>query len=181
MVVAQLIRVSRLFSRDNHEKELNMYKLLATIIAVVAVIVPAGAETDALGCFARVYDRAHLAKHPDQRVTAVKLHIHRPPPEYSSTNGFYWFLVQFKVRGRDETLRSGGACREEAPGLMRCGVDCDGGGVNVAPRGDHAMMYLQAITVTTCGDKEEELTGGKDDRVFRLDRADQRVCRGMKP
>jgi hypothetical protein len=165
--------------RRSDAVKIGLLRLLATIITVVAVIVPAGAETNALGCFARVYDKAHLAKHPDQRITAVKLHIHRPPPEYSS-NGFYWFLVQFRVRGRDETLHSGGGCHEEASGL-KCWVDCDGGGVNVAAHGDHVMMYLQAITVTTCGDKEEELTGGKDDRVFRLDRADQRVCRGMKP
>jgi hypothetical protein len=30
-----------------------------------------------LGCFVRIYDRAHLAKHPDQIVRAVKLTIYK--------------------------------------------------------------------------------------------------------
>jgi hypothetical protein len=51
-----------------------MMKLLTSVVVVafLAIIVPAGASADiALGCFARVYDKAHLAKHPDQIVTAV--------------------------------------------------------------------------------------------------------------
>jgi hypothetical protein len=34
-----------------------------------------------LGCFARTYDKAHLAQHPDQTVTAVKLKIFPSPPD----------------------------------------------------------------------------------------------------
>jgi WD domain, G-beta repeat len=96
-----------------------------------------------LGCFARVYDKAHLAKHPDQIVTAVKLHIHRPPPGNSNK---YWFLAQFRLRGRDETLRTSGICNEKASGL-HCFVECDGGGVDVVPRARDAMMYLDRISV----------------------------------
>jgi hypothetical protein len=50
---------------------------LAGLLLILTV--PATAGPDALGCFTRTYDRTHLAQHPDQLVTAVKLRIHRPP------------------------------------------------------------------------------------------------------
>jgi hypothetical protein len=150
---------------------------LAGLLSILAV--PATAGPDALGCFTRTYDRAHLARHPDQVVTAVKLHIYRPPP---SNLNKYWFLAQFKLRGRDETLRTSGICNERASGL-HCFVECDGGGVDVVPRVRDAMMYLNRIRVAACGEDlidggktAQELTGGKDDRVFRLDRVDAAAC-----
>jgi hypothetical protein len=149
------------------------------VLVLLIVAVPAIAGPNALGCFTRSYDRAHLAKHPDQLVTAVKLHIHRPPPGNGSK---YWFLAQFKLRGKDETLRTSGICNEKASGL-HCFVECDGGGVDVVPRARDAMMYLDRIRVAACDGEEagEELSGGKDDRVFRLDRVDDATCVGMKP
>ena len=142
-------------------------------------------EFDALGCFTRTYDRAHLARHPDQVITAVKLHIYRPPP---GSSGKYWFLAQFRLRGKDETLRTGGTCGEKvgekASGLW-CVVECDGGGVDVVPRARAAMMSLDRIRVAACGENyfsgAQELTRGKDDRVFRLDRVDDAACAGMEP
>jgi len=127
-------------------------------VAVLLVLtLPATAGPDALGCFRRIYDRAHLARHPDQVVTGVQLHIYRPPPEIQVE---YWFHVQFRLRGKDETLSTGGACFEMASGL-RCVVgsggalrgsawfDPDGGGVNVVPRARVAMMYLDRIRFLT--------------------------------
>jgi hypothetical protein len=154
---------------------------LATSIACARDL-PATAGPDALGCFTRSYDRAHLARHPDQLVTAVKLHVYRPPPENASA---YWFLLQFRLRGSDEALRTSGICNETAKGL-HCFVECDGGSVDVVPRARDAMMYLERIRVAKCGQEYvdgegQELTGGKDDREFRLDRVDSTPCEGMKP
>jgi hypothetical protein len=90
--------------------------------------------------------------------------------------------VQFRLRGKDETLSTGGACFEMASGL-RCVVgsggalrgsawfDPDGGGVDVVPRARVAMMHLDRIRFFNT-----VLTGGKDDRVFRLDRVDDAAC-----
>ena len=166
---------------------------LAGFLLIVAV--PATAEPAALGCFTRTYDRAHLARHPDQIVTAVKLRIYRPPPESGAK---YWFLAQFTLRGQDETLRTSGLCEElsgavlpprrrRAPAdAVHCFVECDGGGVDVVPRARDAMMYLDRIRVAACGEDYvdgggQEVTGGKDDRVFRLDRVEGASCAGMKP
>jgi hypothetical protein len=135
------------------------------------------AEPDALGCFTRTYDRAHLARHPDQLVTSVKLRI-RPPSDVDDERPV--FEVQFKVRGKNKPLVNTGNCSKEARGL-RCSVECDGGGVNVVPRARDAMMYLDRIRLTDgCDghliDGGLDLTGGKDDRVFRLNRVNDVAC-----
>jgi hypothetical protein len=61
---------------------------------------------------------------------------------------------------------------------IRCGVDCDGGGVSVEPRKDGAelLVRLERIRVSSeCsgGDddsKSFDLTGGADDKVFLIPR-----------
>jgi hypothetical protein len=69
---------------------------------------------------------------------------------------------------------------------MRCQVDCDGGGVYVVHRAKDLMMYLDRIrVVASCADNVidsgEDLSGGKDDREFRLDRVSDAMCVGMDP
>src|SRR5262249_39327502 len=93
---------------------------LAGLLLILAV--PATAGPNALGCFTRSYDRGHLAQHPDQLVTAVKLRIFTPPRGNLSK---YWFVVQFGLRGRDEALVATGICNEKARGLF-CFLECDG-------------------------------------------------------
>jgi hypothetical protein len=51
----------------------------------------------------------------------------------------------------------------------------------VVPGARDAMMHLDRISVPACDDFGQELTGGKDDRVFRLDRVKDAACAGMKP
>jgi hypothetical protein len=42
-------------------------------------------------------------------------------------------------------------------------------------------MHLDRISGPACDeDSAQELTGGKDDRVFRLDRVNDATCAGMK-
>jgi hypothetical protein len=153
---------------------------IAALCAALAMPGAAGAADTALGCFTRIYDRAHLARHPDQLVTAVKLHIMGSSPG----NAEYWFALQVNVRGRNDILHTGGYCIKEGSGLQ-CRVACDGGGVHVSPRGSHVMMYLDRIRMATCGkeyvDEGEDVSGGKDDKIFRLDRVDGAACKGVEP
>jgi hypothetical protein len=159
-----------------------MRSILHVLIGVAALFLATRAahtETNAFGCFARVYDKAHLAKHPDQLVTAVKLHIKKWKDEKS-----FEFALKVKVRGRSETLHTGGLCHKGESGLS-CSVECDGGSIKVVPRSDHAMMYVERIRMATCDsdyvDGGEDLSGGKDDRVFRLNRVDKRECAETSP
>jgi hypothetical protein len=192
-----------------------MKKLLLASVAVLSVLGASVAhtETDVLGCFVRTYDKAHLAEHPDQLVTAVKLHIYHPPPgegtpplNEAEAKNATWMKMEVKVRGRDVILTTGAICRKEEPpdtwqrphlkhlpppDALWCGVECDGGGIGVASRGDHAMMYLGGIMMSvkknyyscTGETKEsiEELLGNKDDHVFRLNRVNERECADMEP
>src|SRR5260370_27170063 len=147
---------------------------LAGVLLTLAL--PATAGPDALGCFTRTYDRAHLAQHPDQVVTAVKLRIYRPPPGNADK---YWFLAHFALRGKDETLPTHGICNEKASGL-RCLVECDGGGVDVVPRARDATMHLDRISGPACDeDSGRVVTGGQDDRGFPPDRGHGAAGAGM--
>jgi hypothetical protein len=75
--------------------------LLTGVAALFLATGTAHTETDVLGCFVRTYDKAHLAEHPDQLVTAVKLHIYHPslgegtPPLAENTT---WMKMQVKTQ-----------------------------------------------------------------------------------
>src|SRR5262249_9573967 len=159
-----------------------MKKLLLTSVAVLFLATgTAHTETNMYGCFTRTYDKAHLAQHPDQLVTKVKLHIYRPPPDPGFADT--WMKIEARVRGRDVTLASSGVCRKGEPSnphllkhlpppdALWCFVECDGGGIGVASRGDHVMMYLGGIRMDVkrddamCSgdsDSAEFLSGNKD-------------------
>jgi hypothetical protein len=150
---------------------------LVACLAVGALVSPVAAAENPLGCFVRNYDRAHLASHPHQRVTNVRLLI-KPAPR--GQPHAYEFSLQMKVRGNNQTLSTEGQCDKRGAGL-ECMVECDGGGVNVSPRPGHVMMSLERIRMATCGNAEDEnaieIEGGKDDRVFRIDRVNEAACR----
>ena len=162
-----------------------MKHIALILLVAVTLSVPALAANNVAGCFSRTYDRAHLAKHPDQIVTAVKLHLKTNNHRSYDCD----FSLQFKVRGKYETLRTAGFCNRDARGAakgLKCIVECDGGGVYVVHRATDLMMYLNRIrVVTSCGDDVieggEELSGGKDDREFRLDRVNDSMCDAMTP
>jgi hypothetical protein len=97
----------------------------------------------ALVCFARGYDRAHLARHPDQLVKNVKLHIVKSPtrkPPFAHD-----FALRMRVRGRDEPLSTVGLCRADPPGVD-CFVECDGGSLRVVPHAN-LQAYLPVTWV----------------------------------
>jgi len=133
------------------------------LIATVAALLVAGSATaGADECFTRTYDRAHLARHPDQMVTSVSLRLRRSPR---------WFMVQFTLRDRDKPFESVGICRPDG----HCYVEGDGGGLDYERTASGLMMRLDRIRVAEYGKDiidatSPEITSGTDDRVFRLDR-----------
>ncbi len=150
-----------------------MKALLFTLLVVGALVHPIAAAENPLGCFIRNYDQAHLAKQPNQRVTNVRLLI-KPAPR--GRPYAYEFSLQMKIREKNETLSTEGQCDKKGSGL-ECLVECDGGGINVSPRPGHVMMYLDRIRMATCAVEDGiEISGGKDDRVFRVDRVNAAMC-----
>ena len=92
-----------------------MIRLLITIGLLSSITTWAIGADLALGCFARVYDRAHLARHPDQIITDVRLHIVKSPT--GGAPHAHDFALRMRVRGRDKTLSTVGLCRADPPGV----------------------------------------------------------------
>ena len=141
-------------------------------------------------CFVRVYDRAHLARHPLQKVTAMKLLMTaEKEPEAGSPS--YSFRMGVTFTRRPGNFDSSGECSAamaaiagEGKAQFGCGVDCDGGGISIEmTREDKAtLVRLDRIRIWRNNKPEEEgleMSGGADDRVFRLDRVKLDQCRSL--
>jgi hypothetical protein len=112
---------------------------------------PLGQKTYA--CFVRRYDANHLVQHPKQKVSAMKLLVTAEnPPEERITN--YSFRIGVKYRHRPGNFDSSGYCNHvvaEDKGNeihFGCGVDCDGGGIDIAMKDDKsAIIQLERIRI----------------------------------
>jgi|SRR5690242_3430904 len=77
-----------------------------------------------LGCWTRVYDAAHLAKHPGQQVTRLTLSISERKPSGDKNPGKYLATITIKMRnGGDTYTNLDGARCSEANGSLTCTTD----------------------------------------------------------
>ena len=141
-------------------------------------------------CFVRHYDAAHLAKHPLQKVSVMKLLVTAERDPEEKTLG-YSFRLGVNFRQRPGNFDSSGSCGHPMPSEaaadklhLGCGVDCDGGGITAElANGDKsAFVRLDSIRIWRNNKPEEEgleLSGGADDRVFRLDRVKLNECKSL--
>ena len=141
-------------------------------------------------CFVRIYDPEHLARHPRQKVAAMKLLVTAEhPPDEKVIN--YSFRLGVKYRHRPGNFDSSGSCNhvvaENTGGEIRlgCGVDCEGGGLETAISKDDrsAIVRLERIRIWQNNKPDDEaedaLVAGADDKVFRLDRAPNKECASL--
>jgi hypothetical protein len=142
-------------------------------------------------CFVREYDAAHLAKHPQQKVSAMKLLVTAElMPEDESPN--HSFSLGLKFRSKPGDFRSGGSCghakvseSENGKEHLGCSVDCDGGSIDVELSADAKSTIVRVGSVVIWDPKKPDtedrlhLNGGTDDRVFRLDRAPLEMCKSL--
>jgi hypothetical protein len=147
-------------------------------------------EADAIRCWQRVYDEAHLAGHPDQLVTEMVFGAGFQPPdtEMDLTDGLTLFGMHVTLRGGKTGVASGGCW--EGDGEVRCGVDCDGGSVVVDARDDGTLLIDLGATgyirlEGECGGGDGftsfPLEPGVDDEQFLLRPASTKVCKGLVP
>lgn len=147
-------------------------------------------DANAYACFVRRYDAGHLAQHPKQKVAAMKLLI-SAELDNEDKQLHNSFRLGFKYRHRAGDFDSSGSCSHvvliEKGGEVRlgCGVDCEGGGIEVAMSKDDksAIVRLESVRVWQNNkpddDAEQALVAGADDKIFRLDRADNRECASL--
>jgi len=149
-----------------------------------------GSEIESYACFARRYDAAHLAKHPRQKVGAMRLLVTAEnAPEDHALN--YSFRLSVKFRERKAHFESSGDCghpmtsQVSADNLqLGCSVDCDGGGLSVelANADKSVLVRIDRIGIWNSANPDaepENLEGGADDRIFRLDRVSLDHCRSL--
>lgn len=145
----------------------------------------------AYACFVRRYDADHLARHPLQKVSVMKLLL--TAEHVAEDQGLnYSFRLGVDFRNLPGDFDSSGECghaqASETPSgaiEVACGVDCDGGGITVeaVKDGKSVMVKLESVRIWRANKPDEEaahmLEGGADDRVFRLDRANLNDCASL--
>ena len=144
----------------------------------------------AYACFVRRYDAEHLARHPKQKVAAMKLLVSAEiaqedkqlqlfvPARLPVSPPQRRFRLQRLLPPRGVT-KDGGEIR------LGCGVDCEGGGIGVALSKDDksAIVRLESVRVWLHNkpddEAEQSLVAGSDDGIFRLDRTDNSECAAL--
>lgn len=140
-------------------------------------------------CYSRVYDSAHLKKHPKQQVTEMEFRLtyytHEPDEFFPKGQRNYYFALLAKLRGQapDEPLIAEGECSPTQDGKsIFCGVECDGGGVIVTRRDGGKILVdlaeMGRLRMTAGCDESDavELTPGEDDKNFLLSKAAESSC-----
>jgi hypothetical protein len=139
----------------------------------------------AAACFVRRYDASHLAQHPKQKVSSMKLLVTAENHPKEPTSYAYKVGVQF--RGKPGNFDGGSNCSHLVDAddnktiSFNCDVECGGGGLEIAMAKDDksAIVKLEAIGVWDRKHPDRDavtLEGGIDDKVFRLDRVETSEC-----
>jgi hypothetical protein len=154
-------------------------------------------QPKAYACFVRRYDEAHMAAHPQQKVTVMKLLVTSEKMEDDKYLS-YSFRLGVNFRDQPGDFDSSGDCGHAPPvrnadtdpmppaGIdFQCNVDCDGGGiaVNLANSDNALIVKLGRIRIWKSTDPDggptRSLQGGADDKIFRLDRTGLDECRSL--
>lgn len=142
-------------------------------------------------CYARVYDAAHLAEHPRQNVRTMVLLVSTHLDEDGARGYGLRLGVQFRRSGQKfQTQGDCGAIHDASDPAARgaqvhCGVDCDGGSLDVSLRDDKSVRLSipDGAQLWRPGQADEEVGAGNtrrkfgaDDKLFRLDPAPMSQC-----
>lgn len=152
-------------------------------------------------CYGRVYNDAHLAKHPKQLVTSLHVFRDLDPDqntedapqtreEILKTDGESGVNVSAFVRfkNRKGLYWNGLNCNKSADGkYVRCGIDCDGGSFELRTRGKNLHLTNEGfVLIGGCGASEEEYENqvhfppGADDKVFLLEPLPVAQCAALR-
>ena len=134
-------------------------------------------------CFTRAFSKDQLASHPKQNVTSIMLLLKgQTDPDVRYDAG-----VDFRFRKSGKHFQASGLCPSvkqneptSAPNALHCGVDCDGGSINVDLKdADTVLVKLPyAVAVSRAASTDEPSTDrfGSDDKIFKLTRAPVVTC-----
>lgn len=125
-------------------------------------------------CFARAYDREHLARNPRQRVVAI--HLVRERVEVAAENSSRRFTVRvgFRLRSGTETFSTLAICSPAGDGAA-CAGEGDTGSFRIAPSADGLRLTIARLEVEGESGSSPDLARS-DDRVFLLRPAPAAAC-----
>jgi hypothetical protein len=137
-------------------------------------------------CFNRVYDPAHLAQHPRQNVRTMQLLV-KVSQHPDGTNYGVRIGVTFRKSGAH--FESAGDCSSihdntgDKAGVAHCGVDCDGGSIDVALKDAKSVLVSipNGARIWRPGSDGDEPGNarkrfGADDKMFRVDKVALTQC-----
>jgi hypothetical protein len=135
-------------------------------------------------CFSRVYDAAHLAQHPRQNVRTMLLLVRGNIEEDTPS---YELRVSVTFRKSGSHFESSGSCGsihdadKGGTGIAHCGVDCDGGQIDVSVKDEKSVLLsipegARFWRAGSDNDTDQRKRFGADDKVFRLDKTALTEC-----
>lgn len=159
------------------------------ILAAIALVIAAAPAANAAGsfyaayiaerdgaapCYARTYDRKHLAAHPKQKVvhffvTRSDIDQGKPPKTFDLSFGF-------RLRDSTDSFSSLAACAAKGEGAT-CLVEGDGGGFRLTPRPDGLLVTVVDFLAVEGMESFSPDLAESDDREFRLYASPASECR----
>jgi hypothetical protein len=143
-------------------------------------------------CFSRAYDPGHLAQHSKQNVRTMLLLVTGKAENGNDPSYQLGINVTFRKSGTHfESAGDCGALHDdgEAPAagnVAHCGVDCDGGSIDVAIKGEKSVLVSipAGARLWRAGSNGDDSGNarrkfGADNKVFRLDKAALTQCLGL--
>lgn len=140
-------------------------------------------------CYRRVYDAPHLAGHPQQNVRTMTLLVTGSAEDPANPTYALGLGVTFRKSGTHfETYGSCGTIGDGTPkggkaNAVNCGVDCDGGSIDVALKNEKSVLVSipEGARIWKAGSTSDETQDesrrfGADDKLFRLDRTTLGDC-----
>ncbi len=139
-------------------------------------------EQRAFACFIRHYDAAHLDKHPKQNVTDMTLLVDSTPGD-SDYGRQYNLSIGVNFRAVKDEFQVAGGCGIDTGDdrLLGCGIDCDGGQIDVKLRNANSIAVEIPYGARTWNPDSDETTPaaatfGEDDKLFWLERTSLSDC-----
>ena len=158
-----------------------MKKLLLLTVALL-VATPALAKVakiDPVGCYAILFEKKYLDRHPQQQVESIRFQVKKAPKK---SNWDWAFKFDLILKGKKYPMTMVGGCdltrdaEKGGPTSLRCYTDPqppDGGRVIFTPHGASSMLYLGTDPLVF---GKQTVTFKKWDEQIQLEELDDWVC-----
>ena len=148
-------------------------------------------------CFSYAFDRDQLREKPRQRVTAITLFRNFTPDELSEEaprsteemrktdgeGGTVAITAMITLRGQPNRYANTLYCGKDGKAVVRCGVECDGGGFTLKPDKDGLIVENRGFVLHGgCGESAKTvfLNPKPDDRTFRVEPKSIDLCHQLR-